>query len=117
MTSTIQTRGWKKANPMRYAYQTNKDNAKRRGIFWDLTYEEFAEFAYEFDYLDRKGRTKTCWSVDRIIPELGYTKGNLQILTVGDNSRKRHKRIVYSPCEKKSRLIDIPDTAPEDLPF
>lgn len=42
-----------------------------------------------------KGRTKHCYSVDRINPDLGYIPGNIQKLEVGENSRKGNKKLEY----------------------
>jgi hypothetical protein len=45
--STCYSRNWKKNNPIRYAYQTAKDNAKRRGKVFELSFEEYKEFVIE----------------------------------------------------------------------
>jgi hypothetical protein len=45
------SRKYRENNPMRASYQHLKDNAKRRGIYFDLTFEEFVQFCYETDYI------------------------------------------------------------------
>jgi hypothetical protein len=85
-------RSYRKRHAMRDAYQHLKDNSKRRGIYFDLTFEQFAEFCFETEYLTRRGRSRFSYSVDRIREELGYTAGNLQRLTIADNTRKENAR-------------------------
>jgi hypothetical protein len=80
----------KYTNPRRYTYNYLKNNAKRRGKFFDLTFEEFVLFCDETGYMDCKGRTKNCGSIDRIDPDKGYTYSNIQLLTVSENSSKQH---------------------------
>jgi len=77
---------------MRDAWQHLKDNSKRRGIFFDLTFEQFESFCVETEYLHKVGKSKMSYSVDRIIEEKGYTAGNLQALTLSDNSKKENER-------------------------
>lgn len=85
-------RRYRKANPMMASYQALKSNSKRRGHFFDLTFEQFRQFCYETEYMAKKGRSSLSYSVDRIIEELGYTVGNLQALTNRDNVLKEHDR-------------------------
>lgn len=76
---------WRELNKMRYSWQTSKDNAKRRGKFFDLTVEEFESFAVESKYIIGKGRTATSLHMDRIEEEKGYTRDNIQALQNKDN--------------------------------
>lgn len=78
-------------NPYRYTYQVTKCNAKRRGHKFTITFEDFKEWCIENKYLELKGRTASKASIDRIDPLKGYEKGNLQILTVSENSIKGHE--------------------------
>lgn len=82
------SRRWREKNPMMASYVTLRYNAKRRGKVFTITFEYFKEFCYETDYMAGKGRTKGCFTVDRIKEELGYIPGNLQKLEVGENKRK-----------------------------
>lgn len=93
---------WRKENPMKASYQTLKYNSTRRHVFFDLTFEEFAEFCYETNYMAGKGRSKESHTVDRKIDGMlpGYTKGNIQALPKGINSqkeiaRRKNKVLVY----------------------
>ena len=82
-------------NPMRAAYQNLKDNAKRRGHDFDLTFEQFTQFAIKTDYIIKKGKQVDSYSIDRKENDKGYTIGNIQILTLSENSRKATKKVVY----------------------
>lgn len=81
-------RHYKEINLLAYTYDLLRQNARRRGKIFEITLDEFREFCDETRYLERKGRTAECASIDRIIQSKGYVKGNLQILTVSDNSIK-----------------------------
>ena len=74
--------------PIRYTYQTLKDNAKRRGKSFNLTFEQFKQFAIKTDYLNVKGITKTSYHIDRIDENKGYTIDNIQLLTNEQNIKK-----------------------------
>lgn len=78
-------------NPYKYCYHQKRGRTIERGIEWNLTIDEFIEFCDEHNYLDNKGRTKTSASIDRIDPSKGYEKGNLQILSLSDNTKKMHE--------------------------
>jgi len=79
---------WRQANPIKYAYQTLKDNAKRRGKPFDLTLEQFEAFSIETKYIIGKGRTPTSLHIDRINEDGGYTMDNIQILDNSENIKK-----------------------------
>ena len=81
-------RRYRAKNPVKYAYDTLKHNAKRRGKYFDLSFEDFQKFCYEFDYIQGKGKTKKSYSIDRIDNDKGYTIDNIRILTLEENSRK-----------------------------
>ena len=75
-------------NPEKYAYQTLKDNAKRRGKEFTLTLEQFCKFAIKTNYIAKKGRRKDSIHIDRIRENDGYTEDNIQALTNTQNVRK-----------------------------
>lgn len=79
----------KEKNPYQYWYGVLRRNAKRRGKVFTITLEYFIQFCIETGYIDKKGRKSGSMTIDRRIDELGYIEGNLQILEVGQNSRKR----------------------------
>ena len=82
---TIYNQGWRKRNPLKYSYLNLKSNAKRRGKGFNLTFEEFCEFAIKTQYIARKGRYKQHLHIDRIDESKGYTKENIQTLTNTEN--------------------------------
>lgn len=92
------TQDWKAKNPFKYAYNRFKSNAKKRNIPFELTLEQFKEFAIETEILLGRGRTSLAWHIDRIEDydndgnKLPYRVGNLQKLTNKDNITKENKR-------------------------
>lgn len=105
--NTCASRKKREKNPMRYAYDTLKSNCVRRhGEAWFyLTFEEFAQYAYETKYLQGKGRSKMSWSIDKIDPEMGYFIGNIRPLQVGNNSRKHTKKLNYEWDPTEQRMV------------
>ena len=83
---------------------TLRDNSKRRGKYNDLTFEEFKDFCYEYDYISGKGKTKTSYSIDCIDEKKGYTRTNIRVLSLRNNSLKRWKKLEYD-WETKSVAI------------
>lgn len=109
-----------------WAYRKLKSNAKGRGIFFDLTLDEFRAFCYETQILHGRGRTSQSYHVDRIIDALGYTAGNLQKLTNAENLAKemqRRKLVAYVPAASEYdtggiKMLDVTLSAPDsNCPF
>lgn len=88
-------RKWRAEHPIEYAYQTTKDNAKRRGKYFDLTLEQFKKFCRKNDYIGKKGKTRESLSIDCIENEEGYTAKNIRALPLGENSSKGTKVLSY----------------------
>jgi hypothetical protein len=82
-------------HPCRAAYDNLKSNAKRRGHGFDLTYQEFENFAIATDYIANKGRTVNSYSIDRIDNTKGYSVDNIGVLTVSENSKKHTKKVCF----------------------
>ena len=103
-------------DPVRYSYNNKKNRAKQRGIFWDLTLDQFRQFCYDTQYISKRGRTTGSYDVDRIIEGStpGYTINNIQLLEKVENIRKYKK---YSDDSKKAELVIEVIIPPEDLPF
>lgn len=93
---------------MRNTYLNMKGNAKRRGKLFDLTFEQFKEFAIEVNLLHKRGRTSKSYTVDRKENDKGYTLGNLQMLTYGENSRKGMRKIAYDYETKFGYIVEMP---------
>ncbi len=79
---------FKANNPEKYAYFTLRQNAKRRKKVFTISFEYFKKFCKKHEYIQRKGITKLGLHIDRIIEELGYIEGNLQVLTNSENVKK-----------------------------
>lgn len=114
--STPRVRKHRRKNPVRYAYMNLKHNAKRRGKYFDLTFEQFYKFCKEVNLLDGKRNHKNSYTVDRIDNEKGYTISNIQRLTRSENSKKGTKILDYDPLTKTARYIEMKEDL-DDLPF
>lgn len=101
-------RNYAERYPVKYAYQVLKNNAKRRGHKFTITLQDFIRFCVKTKILLGRGRTKDCYSIDRIKEEKGYEKGNLQVLTVSDNRLKySHKQVKYDYENKVGRVVKV----------
>lgn len=94
---------WRSENLLKYSFNNLKTNAKRRGKYFDLTFEQFSEFATSTDYIGKKGKRSESMSIDRIKNEIGYTYSNIRSIPLGENSRKGTKILVagYNYDENK----------------
>ena len=126
--SACRKREYRRLHPMEAAYQNKRSDAAKRDIYFDLTLEEFAELCYETEYLKKKGRSKHSYSIDRIEEGKypGYTKSNIRVIEVGDNSKKEQERrrlrkiLLYDWRSGSARVVDRYDRyspSLEPLPF
>jgi hypothetical protein len=83
---------WRTNHPERSAYSAIKESARKRKIFFSLTFKEFSDWARKHNYVDNRGRASGDFHVDRIRDEEGYHLGNIQVLTAADNTRKELRR-------------------------
>lgn len=90
----VRLKQWRIDHPYEYAYQTLKDNGKRRRIRVTISFEDFKEWAIENKYIELKGRYGHNATIDRVIDEYphGYDKGNLQIKTRSENTIKENDK-------------------------
>lgn len=93
----MKKRGWlgtasdSRENPVQYLVSTAKFRAKAKGIPFDLTVHDLVVPA-ECPYLKTpfvKG-TMYAMSLDRIVPEKGYVKGNVEIISRKANAMKNN---------------------------
>lgn len=75
-------------HPLRYTYNTLKNNAKRRGKDFTLTFDQFAAFANKINYMNKKGTKAKSMSIDRIDEGRGYHFDNIQGLSIRENIYK-----------------------------
>jgi len=107
------------ANPIRYAYRHLKANAKRRGKPFDLTLDEFTDFAQRTEYATKRGRTATSYHIDRIDPHQGYTASNIQVLTNRENVLKQRVESDWNPETRQMEFFTIYSSpaSDEEAPF
>lgn len=111
---------YKNKHPIKAAYYNLKHHAKSRGKEFDLTIEQFEEFCIKTEYINKKGRDKNGYHVDRIDESRGYTIDNIQTLT---NSQNIRKYIEYSgSCSngkifKTKTIKEQSNDFDEDCPF
>lgn len=80
---------YKAKHPEQYAYNTFRNNARRRGKDFSITLEQFIEFAtVKTCYMDQRGNTKDGLHIDRIDETKGYHIDNIQVLKNTDNVKK-----------------------------
>jgi hypothetical protein len=83
-------RKWRQKHPIKAAFNNLKQNAKRRGIWFDLTFQAFKRFCKDTAYVKLKGTGPDDMTIDRVIPAKGYVDGNLQMISKAENSIKQH---------------------------
>lgn len=81
---------WKLNNIERYLVQSARSRAKKYNLPFDITHEDVVvpEFC---PYLGIKLVPFSEWSspsLDKIVPELGYVKGNIQVISTKANTMK-----------------------------
>lgn len=80
----------KERHPVTYFFNALRNNARRRGKEFTLTMEEFKEFCEKTGYLGKKGKNGSDFSIDRKDHTKGYTKDNIQTLTLSENTTKHN---------------------------
>lgn len=86
---------WRVTHPLEYCYQTLRNNAKRRGIAFQLTLDQFREFCYLTKYIKRKGVYKNCYTIDRKRNWEGYNIDNIAIMRNDKNASKGAKVVEF----------------------
>lgn len=81
-------RKYREKYPIKTSYQILRDNAKRRGKEFKLTFEEFKGLCEDSGYIEGKGIYKDCLTIDRKDPLQGYEIGNLEVIKQIENSIK-----------------------------
>lgn len=87
----------KAEKPLRYAFDLMKNNARTRGVVFELSFVEFVQFCRVTGYMENKGRRATALHIDRIEISLGYRADNIQVLSNSDNVKKQHT-VDYNDC-------------------
>lgn len=116
LCATCRTRLRRANDPTKAAYTNLKQNAKRRGHSFDITFDQFKAFCIATDYIVNKGIYKESYSLDRIDPTKGYTLDNLQVMSVSENSRKSNK-VVYDIRTKEFTVLSYFNIPHSNGPF
>lgn len=86
---------YRNKNPYNCVWHWIKKSAEKRFIKFDLPKEWFFEFLKINNYTALSGRKGNQMTIDRIKPELGYIKDNLQVITRIENIKKYHNEEKY----------------------
>lgn len=103
--STCRNRKFRAADPIRAAYNNLKSSATRRGLEFTITLDYFRRFCYKYKFVKNMGRTAHSYSVDRIDNTKGYIPGNIQALTIAQNSSKGTKVLSYDWYHKTAKYF------------
>lgn len=76
------------SNPFYVVYHKLRSNARRRGVQFLLTLDEFIAEIKDTEYLEKRGRGREDLTIDRKVNALGYRAGNLQVIPNYMNARK-----------------------------
>ena len=112
--STCRTKKMRAVNPIKLVFNRLKQNAKRRKLEFSLSLEHFTEIVSESGYMSLRGRGKHDLTIDRIISPLGYVDGNIQVLPMSENVKKRFRDkefwqpTRYSSHEEAKRINQTP---------
>lgn len=93
----IESRGWFRKNWVSHLVQQAKNRAKQKGVPFDITKEDVVVVDTcpylgipLFQNLDAKGPSPNSPTIDRIIPEKGYVKGNIEMISHKANAMKNN---------------------------
>ena len=101
LCSTHRAQKSREADPVRYAYTSLKNNAKRRDILFTITLAQFRKFCRKVKYIGFSGRSADSYTIDRIYNNLGYHIDNIKVMTKADNIKKyftydwRRKEVMF----------------------
>lgn len=105
---------WRERNPLKATFNTLKYNAKRRNKVFELTLEDFIEIINDSEYMEKKGIHPEDLTLDRIINELGYIKGNVRVIK---NKANLDKRNYYDYRTKEIAAPSRIQIINSDVPF
>jgi hypothetical protein len=81
-------------------------HARSRGIAFTLTLEELLEVCKDFNFQQYDTPQGDRLSVDRIDARLGYMRGNIQVMTVRENTVKQRRHDYGYGWQERCRVID-----------
>lgn len=89
-----QRRAWGTANPFAQKFTRWRATATSNGVAFDITEDDLdwpthcSYLGVELDYGDGNARASNTASLDKIVPNLGYIPGNVQIISLRANKMK-----------------------------
>lgn len=121
LCATCRKRKARILHPLKHAFYDLRTNAKRRGISFDLTFDQFKKFAIKTEYVYGRGKSKDSFHIDRINPNKGYTTDNIQVLSNELNQLKKYLDYSFDELlgfQIHGVIINRPDIKDySDLPF
>ena len=96
---------YKKKHPFRYYFNAHKCNAKRRGIPWHLSFEEFQQIWKQSGKWKQK-LSGQLWEMHRLDPDKGYKINNIVIIKkslhveITNIERRWHVEFKYRPTNQ-----------------
>ena len=79
---------WRKDNPLKWAWFTQRQNARRRGIEFLFSFREWlSEWG---EQIEQRGKAADELCMARIGDEGPYAPGNVEIITNSENNRMQH---------------------------
>jgi hypothetical protein len=90
--NTCASRMFRYYNPVEYAYHNLKSSARKRKIAFNLSFQEFCDFASDHGYIEGRGRQPYSLTIDRINTKGPYSIDNIRILSHADNSSHKFEQ-------------------------
>ncbi len=109
---TCRSRIRRELYPVKDTYYNLRSNAKRRGIEFSITLQEWEQFCIDTNYIELRGVHGDDLTVDRKKVWLGYTISNMQVLTKKANTKKQQQDII-----DKYKRTPLKYAKPPDSPF
>lgn len=113
------SRKWREANPIKYSFYNLRNRARRDGIPFTITFEQFDDWCFKVHYIGmEKGRGANARSVDRRYNDIGYHIDNIQVMKKRDNVIKfftydyRNKRVAIYEAPVAADVGGVSDETP-----
>lgn len=99
-------RKFRQKHPVAAKFADLRSRAKRRGIVFTLTLEEFTKTVEGSDYIQQTEVKPQSLQIDRINCFLGYEAGNIQVITTSENAKKGNAEKVLRK-NKSQEIIEL----------
>jgi len=114
LCSTCRSKKAREKDPVKYAFNALKNNAKRRNIPFTITLEQFREWCVKVQYIGFKGRSANSYTIDRRYNDIGYHIDNIQVMTKSDNIKKY---FFYDYRNRQAAYMEIKEEQTEETLF